>query len=636
MSQIVEREGEIDLGELLAAIWSNFWIVFLTMLAVTFFAGYFAFVSATPEYRASTRFELLDDEQSGGDLGQVAGLAALAGFGISGAISEAAAIEDRVLSRPFVESIYEKAEFATDPAFNYTLREPGFISKVIEVLRGSSEEQRLDRDDYLVMAIGGLRERMLLMTGDNGIIELTITHPDGARAAQVANVIVEQSLLDIFERERSQTRGSLDYFADELLQVRSDLDAANASVRDYAITNNLQSAEELARTSAQLAQVRRDIEVIEESLLALEAMRESDFSGTDFAESHPVSTSLSFRRLMSLSGDPNNWVPPSEEEIAQAAARLVSQKSPLVSTFNALEERAKSSGAEALELAALEREVAVQQAIYESVITQFEARSLISGFERASGRIVETAIAPNRPASPNKPLIVVLGIVFGLLLGATIALVVSFKRGLLYTHAAIRRAANLQDSCDLILAKLGRLDNQELKSRQLVAAQDFFVALHDNDQVIPVITTSSERLSARFVLSLSKTASLLGEHIAIFDLSEGALGKIERRCTESDSNGFRKSSLLSHVDLLVATDKNSFLKPLTCAKQIEALRAAFDRVFIILPLPDKGTAIAHNIAQSMDKMIIVSKRGRSKRADFNAIKSLYAKPEVSDPLLVII
>lgn len=635
MSQLVEQDDEIDLGELFAAIWYNWWIVGLATLVSVFGAGYYAVVLATPEFKASTRFELLASEESGSPLGQATGLAALTGLSILGSTSEADAIEDRVLSRPFVDSIYEKAGFATDPVFNGTLREPGLVLKVREFLLGPVEAKELLRDDYLVMAIGALTERMVLTPGDNGIHELTLKHPNGARAALVANVIIEQTLSDIFERERTETRESLNYFADELLEVRAELDAANAAVRDYAITNNLQSAEELARISAQLAQVRRDIEVINESVKALDAMRKDGFSGSDFAQAHPVSTSLSFRRLMGLSGDPSNWTRPTEDEISGATERLVAQKSPLVSTFNALKDRAKSSGAEAFRLAALEREVEVQQTIYESVITQFEARSLISGFERASGRIVETAISSNKPSSPKKPLIVALGLVLGVFLGIALALIISAQFGSLYTYSAIKDAFALSAESTFRSSKLGPLSTQPLSPTQLVAAQDIFVALDETDKVISVATPTSEKLSARFVLGLSKAASLLGERIAIFDLSQRAIETLGNQDASFSLIGLKKWVLLEQVDLLEATDLNSYLNFSSCSEKLESLKEVYDRIFVILPTPDKGTALAHNFARSMDNMVIVSKRGNSKRASVDAIRSIFSKSTVSDPLLVV-
>ena len=636
MSQFAEQDDEIDLGELFAAVWYNWKIVSLAIAVSLLLAFYYVFEIAVPEYQASTRFELLDSSDSDPNLSQAASLAALAGISIPGSSSEADTLHDRILARPFIDSIFDKADFKSDPTFNVTLQDLSPVTQTLEFFLGFKEEKKLERNDYLVMTIEELRERLFVAPKDNGIIELTVIHPDGERAAQIANIIVEQTLLDIFERERSLTRDGLNYFADELLRVRADLDASNAAVRDYAITNNLQSAEELARTSAQLAQVRREIEEIEESISAIGALRLEPFSGHEFAQSHPVSTSLSFRRLLNLGGDPNDWQIPADDELMRAEERLIAQKSQLISTFNALEERAKNSGAEALELAALRREVEVQQAIYESVITQFEARSLVSGFERASGRILETAIAPDEPSSPQEGLIIVLAIVLGIFAGIAVALIVSMRLGRLYSVRAVRESFALPGAQPLAASALAKIGPSELTPKQLISAQDLLVFLNENDKIFPVASTFSELLSARLALGLSKAASKIGGKSAILDLSGQSFKTLNLGRDSTVENGVRKLEGFGKVDLLEAVETNSFLNAATCNEQLEGLCSIYERVFIVLPTPDKGTAISRRVSQSMDQLIILARLGKTTRSEADAIKLLYADPEVSDPLLVII
>ena len=231
MSQLAEQDDEINLGELFAAVKHGWLVVCFTTLISIVLSGYYAFFVVVPEYEASTRFELLNSDQGGSALGQAAGIAALVGIGLPSAATEAEALQDRILSRPFVGKIYEKSGFGTDPIFNGTLAEPDFAKRMRNLIFGEAEQQEPTQTSYNVMAIESLKGRIAIIIGENGIIQLKITHPNGSRAADIANVIVEQSLQDIFERERLDNRNSLNYFADELLQVRSDLDEANAAVR---------------------------------------------------------------------------------------------------------------------------------------------------------------------------------------------------------------------------------------------------------------------------------------------------------------------------------------------------------------------------------------------------------------------
>ncbi|MEJ5220064.1 GNVR domain-containing protein [Cognatishimia sp. D5M38] len=636
MSQLAEQDEEIDLRELFTTIWYNWRTVALATILSVAFAALYAFELATPEYAASTRFELVEADAGAAALGQAADLAGLAGVGVPGAISEADTIADRVLSRPFIDSIYEEAGFGTDPEFNEELQESGLVETLIAFVFGLQDDKEVSRNDYLNMAIDTLRKKMALNIGENGINELTVSHPDAKRAADVANIIVSQSLQDIFERERNETRQSLGYFADELLQIRLDLDAANAAVRDYAITNSLQSAGELARTSSQLAEVRRDLDAIDESILALEKMGIGDFDGLEFSQAYPISTSSSFRRLLNFSGDPSNWEKPSSADLKRAVDRLEAQKSPLISSFNALQARAMSSGAEALELAALEREVEIQQAIYSSVITQFEARSLHSGYERASGRIVEAAIMPQKPASPKKPMVLAIGVVLGLFIGAAWALMASKKRGTLYSDTAIKTAFASSDVRKRKRSQLGGVDTAELTQKQLTAVQDLLVSFAEEEQVISIISTRPNDLVSRLSLSLSKASARLSEKTAILDLSNGSLEALTRATDGTSENFTSKYTIYPDIDLLVPSKTDVFLKASERSRYLLKLKEIYGRVLIVLPAPQNGTAVSRVVAPSTDASIFVAERGKTNLGSVEAIKSIFTRSKMSDPLLVIV
>ena len=371
MTRRRNQEEEVDLAEIFAAVFYNWWIVVIVVISMIFLSAFYAFVVASPEYKASTRFEILEKNQRLNSLDQAADLASLAGINLPDSASEADALQDRILSRPFVDSIYDEADFFSDPVFNTFLGGTSWTKKAIYFISGKDLILEPTRNDYLVWAIDALADRMELVSGDNGIIELIVYHPDGERAAKIANIIVEKALLDIFTREQNEIRSSLSYFADELLNVRADLDAASAAVRDFAISNSIQSAEELARISSQLAQVRRDKQDIEKSLLAIDSINDGKFVGSEFATKFPISTSPSFRRVLNLSGNPSVWKRPTEDEISNARDRFIEQIAFFESSLNTLEDRAQISGEKSLELSALNREVEVQQSIYQSVITQF-------------------------------------------------------------------------------------------------------------------------------------------------------------------------------------------------------------------------------------------------------------------------
>ena len=637
MSQLAEQDDAVDLGEIFAAIFLNWLTVAAAVLGFALCASYYASDVLKPEFEVSTRFELLDSEQGNVGLGQASGLAALAGLALPASSSESATLNDRILSRPFVDAIFDEAEFISDPVFNAYIREPGRISKLKERLFGADEDTGYtpERADYLVMAVGALTSRMTLTVGANGIIELRIQHPDLQRAAFIANLIVEKVLQDVFERKRNQTRDNLNYFAEELLRVRSNLDAANAAVRDYAIDNSLQSAEELARTSSQLSQVRREIEVLDLSIEALGKMSGSDFNGPRLAEQYPISTSLSFRRLLDLTGNPNEWLQPSEADLLLAVNRVEEQRSSLISSFNSLEARAKRSGAQAFELSALRREVEVQQTLFQSVITQFEAQSLFSGFEQASGRIVESAIALGGPTSPNKRLITVVGALLGLFLGIGVVLTRTFRAGRLCTPRAIKARSTCQSAWFATKKNLGKANALELSGTQKQFAQDFLVSLSEQNNTTLLVSDQDPRLAFKFGLSLAKSITELGETAALVNLAEHPLpSKVEAR--DHPDKGLSKAGLIPGADIISVKNPESLVRDKKARALMELLSKDYTRVLILVPQPGRGTALFRIFSAIVQSVVVIADRSKTTQASIEATNTVIDASSVTETHLITV
>lgn len=639
MSQLAERGDEVDLGALYSSIWKSKVVVGLIAACFTFVSGIYAFVLAVPEYEASIRFELLDD-QSSSSFDQFGGLAALAGVDLGGASSEAETLESRILSRPFIDRIYDDAKFGEDPVFNGTLAEPGLTEKLIKFVFGEPEKIPPTRNDYLVGAAGALAENMSLVLGENGIIELRITHPDPVVASRVANVVVQQSLDDIFQRKRSENRDSLTYFADELLQVRSDLDSANAAVRDYAINNNLLSVEELARTSAQLSKLRNDLSELEQGIIALEQMSKLEIASFDaetFVTAYPVSSGLTFRRLLNLPSDPAVWSLPSVEEIDLAVAGLTSQQNALKGSIANLEIRAMTTGQEAIELSALEREVQVQQAIYESVITQFEAQTLFSGFEQASGRVIEDAIPPNRPARPRKLFIVFVGGIFGLLVGAGVAIALSSRRGTIFGRKNLAEAFNAQIQESFRPSFVGPLNTAELSPRRQMGMADTLSLLPENARTTLVISPNKYKLAAKLALSLSKAAGSTGGKIALMDLSSNStLKKLCNPVSGSRFNQFSIRAFNNFLDIVTIDGPNVQIEGGSIDAEMERMLTDYKHVFVLCPGPNKGLAASRLLARYSDSSVVIMKSTNVDRENLEIVNSVISRSSFDRPILAIV
>ena len=55
---------------------------------------------------------------------------------------------------------------------------------------------------------------------------------------------------------------------------------------------------------------------------------------------------------------------------------------------------------------ALQREVDINQQLYNSMFTRLKETSEIGGFQSANARILDPAVAPNNPSAPNRTLLI--------------------------------------------------------------------------------------------------------------------------------------------------------------------------------------------------------------------------------------
>lgn len=636
MSQLADSEDEINLAELLASLWYNWWALLFSFCIAVALAAYYVFVVATPQFEASTRFELLDKESGAGSLGQAASLAAFAGVNLDVGVSEADTLKDRILSRPFIEDIYEKADFINDPIFNYRLRKPKLTARIKTWVFGQGEIKEPSRDDYLVMVIASLNLRMFLDPGENGIIELKIRHPDPRRAALVANLIVEKALLDIFNRSRDKSRDNLNYFAQELLQVRADLDLANAALRDYAIDNSLQSSEELARASAQLAQVRRDLIAVDESVAAVNSIDFQEFSGARYSQEFPITNSVAFRRLFDFSSNPLEWQAPNESAVEAALGRLKSQRTSLVSSLAALRARAARSGAEALELSALEREAEVQQAIYESVITQFEAQSLFSGLESASGRVIELAIAPNSPTSPKKRLVLVVGGIMGLVLGTLAIIGLKAYRGTIHTYSGVKDGFDVENYFLLDSSTVGVPKNSKLPPKQKNVFEEMSALIDDDVNIVAILPLRKKRIAAESIaFGLAKSSPNNESKIAILLLA-AETHEVTAVAGKERHSIFSIHGADEGFNVLVPRNAEDFLLKAKVAAIFADLKEHYDKVFVVFPDAEKNSAMQWVVGKHVSASIFVSGRGSTRKTDLDFAKSLSKSLPSSNSSLVVL
>ena len=619
MSELNDGD-EIDLAELFCTIWAHKGTVVSSMVALVGVAGVYLTTLAEPVYEAVSRFELLDNSASN-PLGDLGGLAALAGISAPSGGGEADTLEDRILSRPFVESIYEEAKFGLDPISNPELRQPGLRARLIGAVTGTSP-QPMDREDFIGEALSYLEDELTLSVMANGIIELSVNHHDPERAAEVANIVVGAAIEGVGNRARAEAREKLAYFAEQLGDVQADLDAATRALSDYALSNDLGSQEDLARASAQLTSLRQNSARDRErqaALLSLRAVGEADFVARQFAEQFPISLEIEFRRSLGWGAGVEGWTYPTTARLEDAITKIEADVAEIDRNIQNIQALASMSGEGAIVLAELRREAEVQKAIYTAMITQFQAQSFSTGFETASGRLIDAAVVPREPSSPKVALVGALSVVLGGFLGVALALVFGLRGGRLYTLRALQDAAGGLKAVRLpkVFGKRILLPgSRKYRPKQLnsVAVEKILATMPASGKVLALVPTCQGPAASCIAMGAGlKLSESLGD-VLIINLGDPQMDLSRFKFTDAFSEQLQARSIVSGVYWAEGRE----LKLSQLDVTISDAAKAYAAVIVITEPSSIGIMGAHRAALHSDAVVVVGCAGITTREAMSA------------------
>lgn len=639
MAQLELQSDEVDFVEIVSSVFNKIWLPLLFAIAGGAFFAWYSFNVVVPEYESSVRFELLSDERDA-PLGGLAALSQFAGIAGDDANGDVEQFEARILSRPFVNSIYEEAQFSDDPLFNTFLLSPTIFQRFKNFVLRRATISDPTEIDYLEDAKSEMAKRIFLSSDDSGFIELRLRHRNPGRAEFLANLFVRQALDDMFIRKRALNRESLNYFAEELLQVRKDLDDAVAAVSNYAIGNDIQSASILARTSTQLSQLRSRLHETSQAIAAyrdLLATTPGEFNGNSFAERWPVSVSLEFRRLISWPSVASNWELPSKASLLAGIRILEEQNTTLKRTLSSLEEQARNSGKDALELSKLEREVEVQSAIYEAAIEQFEAQSIFSGFQRDSGMIIEEAIPPRKAVSPKKTRMTVLGVLLGFIVGAALAILLSFRTGVVHGEKTLRALSKIKNAWSVQRRMIPATFDSRLSPANSRSLQNIYSSSGDSQASISIVPLIEDpRFLHRVAVSFARFAGDASAETSILDLSACNLSIGVGEVSDDDLLKYgTKTKISKQVNAFKLDSDGRFLNRSFALKLCEQLRPEHGRLIIVCPSPSKGYALVKAAGEVAETIVVLAETGRTTRPELDVMKRAVSEEKLDETLLMV-
>lgn len=429
--QTLQDDDVIDIGALFGTLWrGKFWIALTTIIAVLI-GGYYAYVVATPLYRATAVVILETDQQQLLDLQSVVG-------GLSGDTSEVNSEVEVLRARSLMEKVVDRLELVDDPEFNGSLRAPsqidalkaqvkawiGIVEPVIEL--PPEEQEARTRDAVVSNLLSAVSVRNVPLSL---VFQVTAETQSATKSALIADTIVELYILNQIEVKFEATEQATIWLSGRVAELQFTLEEAEAAVSDFSASTNLVSPESLQALERQIKDLRDRIDVatanraeVETKLTALMAADSREASAA-LAEDSQLSS------LLTRAQENESFLATFDSRLELVIARLnadLTRANQQLAALNASEAdltaELDQQGEDLITLQQLTREAEATRVLYEYFLARFNETSAQQGIQQADSRVLSDAVVPNGPSEPRKSLILAMSGVLGMMLGVGLIL----------------------------------------------------------------------------------------------------------------------------------------------------------------------------------------------------------------------
>ena len=597
-------DDEIDLRELFITLWAYKLFIAGTCALGVVFGGYYA-LNADKEFTSAAIFKL-DHAKSGGISlgGELGALASIAGFG--GGLAATILPTDQVTGRIFIEKLDAKLNFQADPYFNtYNPNSvdpiwKSLIKRAIGWQKSSTDAQEATWQGI----VAKYSKNVVLDETPDGSVKIVVTHVNPQRAAEIANVIMDVIISTAKNKKNTEQDQQLSYLSNTLAKALSDLEVSQSSLKQFALENSALPLESFAAGSLQLDGLREQLSrtsELHEAVAALSLMLQNRTTDQKnylaLRQQFPIVDQVEFRRVLGQNEIISSWSWPEASSVDAVFDTLTERKSRLQSQINASQIDAERSGLALETYAKLEREAKIAEATYTVLIEQVKAQSMVAGYRPDKTEVYEYASPSISPSAPKRSLILALGAVLGLFVGAALSLVLALRRGVYYsknsliTGAQARLTASVRALLPLRNKSLNDLNTMLVKKPRSVL-RDVAVEIHKSAATQVVVTSSRAKLTgndvARALASYMQSDTMT---VAVIDFSSRAK-KLDIDRERLSVGSFVVAESAGHVSILRPDGDLAAMELLSQRgfwKNTQSLNSTFDLVFLCA---DNGDAIS--------------------------------------------
>lgn len=302
-------------------------------------------------------------------------------------------------------------------------------------------------------AIEGLRSTLGVQRAGLGyILAISVTDPDPARAATLANAVADAYVVNKLDARLEGAKRASGWLSDRLVELRDQLRQSEEAVAQFRIDNGLVKAgssvtlteQQLTELNGDLLKARQDTEVkrtrVEFLEKALQTSRQNlpnifqspamaalqskltDISAKEadllarYSARHPSVVNLQAEKRdaeRAMSAEAQRQIDTIKTEYAIAQSREAS-------TERALKEATGQTGSDdrtAVRLRELERTATVNKTLFEEFLQKAKVTDTAASFEVREARVLFAAKTPGNPSSPNKNRVIAMSLLIGFSIG---------------------------------------------------------------------------------------------------------------------------------------------------------------------------------------------------------------------------
>ena len=628
-------ENELDLGGIIAVLWSHKTLIILITSLSILYAGYTA-LTADKTYTAKAVFKIQEDTKN--EFSVSSELSALASIaGMSGQEnSSTKALLERMETREFIKNVGKKILIKEDRFFNTynpDYKDPLWKSTIKEIVSWKS----ITNNPELIIEnniVKNYRKFITFGTSRAGAISVSVTHENPNMAASYANQIMEyiRNLVELENRSAQSLR--LTYLSETLADSLQDMEEAQQKLKEYALTNDARAQENFLSGSLKLDELREEKREAKKFLAVLNVLSNLINTGDSgnkayqkLRSNYPIVDDVNFRRILGMSETISAWSWPDLETSQSVSATLKDRISRLDVEIGYIENSAKIYASKADDLAKLNRNAKIAEATYTVLIEQVKSHSLAAGFKPDTFKVYEYATPPVSPSSPNRKFIVAFGAAMGFIASCAVTFLNFLRKGVFYTRSSLlKKAVPLVSLGSNNIRRVARLSAPKMSavlSKQYIPEINEAEISLSNEKLIFVQNAGGRIYSGDLARLLATKSACSGRKVCLCDLSNLSNNEIESNPNNKISN-LTISTSSSGFDILESYKKPNGVSFFTSAEfkeDIDHIISNYQQVYIA-PRDEEAMSGLIALKQFKPALVINARLRKTRKTDIDRINSI--------------